>query len=39
MAMPAFFALPKEKITSQNLGSLFISNSLNIQLFNHNYFK
>ena len=28
MAMPAFFALPKEKITSQNLGSLFITNSL-----------
>ena len=29
-AMPALFALSKEKIASQNLGSLFLTNSLKI---------
>ena len=34
-AMPAFFALPKEKITAQNLGSLLLTNSLkNIKMEN-----
>ena len=32
-ATPAFFALPKEKITSQNLGILFITNSLKKEVF------
>jgi hypothetical protein len=29
-AMPVFFALSKEKIASQNLGSLFFTNSLKL---------
>jgi len=33
-AMPAFFALSKGKIALQNLGSLFIANSLKLLKFN-----